>query len=378
MRRNIRNKSVLSAAAGLTLALFVAGSAWSHHPVLGKFDPDAERSMEGVVTKVDWRNPHAHIFINVRENGETINWAVEIEAPVELQISGWGRDTLVPGDAIVVDGLLARDGSRQIWGDSVQRKSNGQQIFVLDSSLPNLPLDSRPAPRWPDGQVALGATAENPAGGYWGYPSAMALVEDGVRVPMSSDGQLDNIDDAARVAPLQPWALAVYQHRQERFLQDDPMYLHCRPPGGPRQYQSNLGVQLIEDRDRERVFVLMGSGNHNYRIIYLDGRSQVGQVNGDDDNPLFYGRSAGVWNGDTLEVNTIGFNEGFWFSNGGLPHTSLLEMTEEFTRSDHDTLEYSVTINDPGAYTRPWTASWELSWVGGAELPVHLCQENRP
>ena len=378
MHRSTAKRSIRTATLGLTLAVFAAGSAWSHHPVLGKFDPNAERSMEGIVTKLDWRNPHAHIFININEGDETVNWAVEIESPAELLLSGWDRDTLAPGDAIQVDGIVARDGSRQIWGNSVRRKSNGQPLFVLDPDLPNLPLDSRPAPRWENGQVALGATADNPAGGYWGYPTETALIEDGVNVAMSRDGQLDNISDAARVAPMQDWALALYEHRQERLLQDDPTYLHCRPPGGPRQFQSNLGFQLIEDRERERVFVLMGSGNRNFRIIHLDGRSQVGQISGDDDNPLFFGRSVGEWDGDTLVVSTVGFNEGFWFTNGGLPHTSLLEMTEEFTRTDHDTLEYKVTINDPGAYTRPWTASWELSWIGGAELPVHLCQENRP
>lgn len=362
----------------LLLAAACAVTSQAHHPVLGKFDPDAQRTIEGTVTKLDWRNPHAHIFMNIRDGSETINWAVEIESPSELHISGWNESTLQPGDTIIVDGILARDGSRQIWGESVRRAANNQQLFVLDDSLSRLPLESRPAPRWPDGQIALGATSDNPAGGYWGYPSATALIEDGVDVEMSKYGQLADIDDAAQVAPLQDWALALYRHRQERNLRDDPMYLHCRPPGGPRQYQSNLGLQLIEDRARDRIFVLLGSGNHNYRIIYLDGREPVGQVSGDDDNPLFYGRSVGEWQGDTLVVETVSFNEGFWFSNGGLPHTELLEMTEEFTRLNHDTLQYKVTIDDPGAYTRSWSASWELSWVGGEALPFHLCQENRP
>ena len=155
------------------------------------------------------------------------------------------------------------------------------------------------------------------------------------------------------------------------------MYLDCKPPGGPRQFQSDLGFQLIEDKANERIFVLLGSGNRNYRIIYLDGRDPVGNVGGDDDNPLFYGRSIGRWEGDTLVVDTTGFNEGFWFTNGGLPHTNLLSMVEKFTRTDFDTLQYEVTIDDPGAYTRPWSASWEFSWLGGQELPFSLCQHNR-
>lgn len=378
MARNSSQLRTVGTLAALAFAGFAAGQASAHHPVLGKFDPDQRRTLEGIVTKLDWRNPHAHIFVNIHEGDQVINWAVEIESPAELALSGWGRDSLAPGDAIVVDGMLARNGSRQIWGESVRRAGNGQALFVIDSDLPHLPLASRPAPRWPDGQIALGASPDNPSGGYWGYPTKTALIEDGVEVAMSRDGQLADIDDADQVAPFQPWALALYRHRQERFLQDDPMFRDCKPPGGPRQYQSNLGVQLIEDRERERIFVLIGSGNRNYRIIHLDGRDAVGQVGGDDDNPLFYGRSVGQWEGDTLVTQTRGFNEYFWFSNGGLPHTSLLELNERFTRLNQDTLRYEVTINDPGAYTRPWSASWDLKWVGGTELPAHLCQENRP
>lgn len=358
-------------------ALLVAGIASAHHPVLGKFDPDAARTLEGIVTKLDWRNPHAHIFMNIQADGETVNWAVEIESPSELALSGWNRDSLAPGDAIVVDGITARNGSRQIWGYSVKRAINGQRLFTLDPDLPRLPIESRPAPRWPDGQIALGATS-GASDGYWGYPSKTVLMEDGVDVEVSQYGQLADLDDADQVAPMQPWALALYRHRQERYLQDDPMYLNCKPPGGPRQYQSRLGLQLIEDRERERVFVLLGSGNRNYRIIHLDGREPVGQVGGDDDNPLYYGRSVGEWDGDTLVATTVGFNEDFWFTNGGLPHTSLLNLTERFTRVDYDTMRYEVTIDDPGAYTRPWSASWDLSWVGGEPLPAHICQENRP
>lgn len=365
------------AAAAACLAALVAGPASAHHPVLGKFDAEQPATLEGIVTKLDWRNPHAHIFMNVEVNGETENWAVEIESPAELNLSGWNRDSLTPGDAVVVDGMLARDGSRQIWGSSVRRASNNQSIFTLDPDFPRLPKASRPAPRWPDGQVALGATS-GASDGYWGYPNETALVEDGVSVAMSADGQLADIGDADEVAPMQPWALALYEHRQSRFLQDDPMFLNCKPPGGPRQYQSRLGLQLIEDRERERVFVLLGSGNRNYRLIHLDDREQVGQVGGDDDNPLYYGRSVGEWDGDTLVASTVGFNEDFWFTNGGMPHTNQLSLTERFTRVDYDTLRYEVSVDDPGAYTRPWSASWELSWVGGEPLPVHICQENRP
>jgi hypothetical protein len=203
-------------------------------------------------------------------------------------------------------------------------------------------------------------------------------METGANVPADVYGQLQNVADAARVAPLQPWALGVYQERQRRFLQEDPMFLNCKPPGGPRQFQIPYGVQLVEDPERQRVLVLIGGGNNNFRILYLDGRDHVGQVGGDDDNPLYYGRSVGQWEADTLVVDTRGFNEDFWFSNGGLPHTSQLRLVERLTRDTFDTLRYDVTVDDQGAYTRPWSSSWTLRWVTGEDMPRHLCQENRP
>ncbi len=359
--------------AGVSLG----AAALAHHAIHAKFDPAAARTMQGVVTYVDWRNPHAHVFINIEDGDQVSNWAVELHSPVELEQSGWHHNTLSPGDVVIVSGITARDGSRQIWGENVVLSSANRQVYNLRIAPPTKPLQSRPTPRWPDGQPALGVVPGQGSGGYWSFPSATTLVEDGVNVAVNADGMLRNPSDASRVAPFQPWALALYRHRQERSLRDDPNFLHCKPPGGPRQFQSNLGVQLIEDRDNRRVFVLIGSGNRNYRIIHLDDRDHVGQVGGDDDNPLYYGRSVGEWQGDTLVVETRGFNEDFWFTNGGLPHTSQLNMTERFSRPDSDTLRYELEIDDPGAYTRPWTVTWTLQWVGGEEMPVHFCQHNR-
>ncbi|HEX6997852.1 MAG TPA: DUF6152 family protein [Gammaproteobacteria bacterium] len=361
-------------AAGALLALVATGAA-AHHAIVGKFDPAKTTTIEGVVTAVDWRNPHVHVFMNVGAGADMQNWAVELASPIILKRSGWSRDTLRPGDAVVVDGIVARNGTRQVWGESVRLAATGRRVLYAQDSPPPPPKTARPTPRWPDGQPMLGALDGND--GYWAYPTSTSLVEDGVEVAVDEFGLLKDIDDAPRVAPFQPWALGLYVHRQNRQLRDDPMFINCKPPGGVRYLQTSLGVQFLEDRARQRIFVLMGSGNHNYRIIYLDGREPVGNVRGDDNNPLYYGRSVGRWEGDTLVVETVGFNEDFWFSNGGLPHTDRLRLTERFSRPDADTLEYTVTVDDPGAYTRPWTASWELRWIGGEALPEYFCQDNR-
>jgi hypothetical protein len=360
---------------GFSAALY-ASLAAGHHAVGAKFDDAKRLELAGIVTHVDWRNPHAHLFVNVAsDDGEVENWAVELESTVLLKRSGWEHDTLRPGDAIEVSGPAARDGSRQVWGERVIASATQRQVYAVTDTGPLPPQAPRPTPRGADGKPVLGV-ADN-AGGYWAYPSRTVLVQDGANVQIDADGLLARLTDAPRVAPFQPWALGLYRHRQERHLADDPGYLNCKNPGGPRQFQSPIGVQFIHDYARQRIFVLVGGGNRNYRIIYLDGRSQQGQVQGDDDNPLYYGRAVGRWEGDTLVVSTTGFNEDFWFTNGGLPHTDQLSLVERFSRPDYDTLRYEVTIDDPGAYTAPWSASWEMRWVGGEDLPVYFCQDNR-
>ena len=358
-------------------AMLAAVTTTAHHSILAKFDDTKPSTVRGVVTLVDWTNPHAHVFVNVRDaKGQVLNWAIELESPIDLKASGWSPETLRPGDDITVQGISARNGSRQVWARSVVVTATKREVFTVNRTPPAAPLSPRPVPKFADGTPRLGATPG--ASGYWAHPTATALVEDGVKVEMSPYGQLRNVADAAKVAPMQPWALALYQNRQRRFLQDDPTFINCKPPGGPRQFQQPFGVQFVEDRERQRIFTLIGGGNHNFRILYMDGRGFKGQVGGDDDNPLYYGRAEAKWEGETLAVENRGFNEDFWFTNGGLPHTDQLQLVERFTRTDFDTLRYEVTVTDPAAYTRPWKATWNLRWVGGEELPVYFCQDNRP
>jgi hypothetical protein len=364
---------LLAAGFGAFLAAMPLAA---HHEILAKFDDKRPVTIKGTITKVDWANPHVHIFMNVQNGQAVANWAVELESPVDLGRGGWTRDSVKPGDALTVQGLSARNGSRQVWANSVMGSNNKKLFDNASTPKPAPTAASGPTPKWPDGQPRLGPTAGQ--SGYWGAPTATGLVQTGMNVQMDGYGLLKNIADVDKVAPFQKWARDLYELRQRNLLKDDPMFLYCMPPGGPRQYQLPYGVQFNEDRDRKRVFVFVGSGNRNYRIIYTDGRAQQGQLRGDADNPLYYGRSVGKWEGDTFVVDTKGFNEKFWFTNGGLPHTEQLHLIERFTRTDLNTLKYEVTIDDLGAYTKPWTSSWNLKWIAGEELPVYYCQDNRP
>jgi hypothetical protein len=88
------------------------------------------------------------------------------------------------------------------------------------------------------------------------------------------------------------------------------------------------------------------------------------------------GHSVGRWEGDTLIVDTVGFNEGTWLDFWGHPHTNLLHVIEKFTRPSKQTLHYEAVIDDPGAYTRPWSVAWDIPWRAGQEMKEYICQEN--
>jgi hypothetical protein len=207
-----------------------------------------------------------------------------------------------------------------------------------------------PTPRWPDGKPILGSVPGQPVGG-WGagvttLPRGMKLEE----------------------IPFQPWARAAYDVRQ--IDQFEP-HTRCKASGVSRQFSTPYGTEFVEVPDLQRMYIMDVGGPNSYRIIYMDGRSFPADI------PLTnYGYSIGRWEGDTLVVETRGLNEKFWLDTRGTPHTSQLKFTERFTRTDMNTMRYQATIDDPGAYTKPWTTGeFNLRWRPGEELFEYICQQ---
>jgi hypothetical protein len=121
----------------------------------------------------------------------------------------------------------------------------------------------------------------------------------------------------------------------------------------------------------QRIYIFDIGGPHTFRIIYTDGSPHPANL-----VPSYYGDSRGHWEGDTLVVDNTGFNEGFWMDRAGSPHTEKLHFVEKFTRTDYNTLKYDVTVEDPGAYTQPWTYTATMRWGAGNELFEYVCQDN--
>jgi hypothetical protein len=147
-------------------------------------------------------------------------------------------------------------------------------------------------------------------------------------------------------------------------------HTRCKPSGGPRQWLTPYGAEFVELPEQRVAYIFDIGGPHTYRTIYMDGRAHP-----ENPTPSFYGHSIGWWEGDTLVVDTVGFNEGFWLDRGQLPHTERLHLLERYTRTSLTTMRYELTIDDPGAYSAPFTGTSNLRWEAGTELFEYVCQQ---
>ncbi|HEV8397891.1 MAG TPA: hypothetical protein VGQ37_26610 [Vicinamibacterales bacterium] len=206
----------------------------------------------------------------------------------------------------------------------------------------------RAVPRGTDGHVLLGGAT----------PTEKGVWLPGPVVP--NPLQLKDI-------PFQPWAKALFADRNSNELEP---HTRCKPSGVARQFLTPYGVEMVELRELQRVFVFDIGGPHTFREVFMDGRSHP-----KDFTPTYYGHSIGWWEDDTMVVDTVGFNEGFWMDRDGLPHTSQMHTIEKFTRTDFNTIRYQLTVDDPGAYTAPWTGQMNLRWEAGTELFEYQCQQ---
>ena len=230
-------------------------------------------------------------------------------------------------------------------------------LSVLIASTVFAQSDDPPAPRWPNGRVNLGSTPDQK--GYWEIRPGLG----GFPRP--------------ETVPFKPWAKAVYEYRQSTFTRDSPL-VACKPTPGPAFFNPP-GFEIVDAPDLQKIFILNIAGPHSWRVIHMDGRPHP---NGDNIRPTFLGHSIGRWEGDTLVIDSVGFNEKHWVA-GAFPNTNKLHLIERITRSSLKTITYEATIDDPGAYTQSWTVRWTISpstlskWIEGGEMFEYICQDER-
>jgi hypothetical protein len=205
---------------------------------------------------------------------------------------------------------------------------------------PNL---KAPAPRTPDGKPDLS----------------------GIWQPELNPYRFDVIQDLKDEAIFKPAAEAVFMGRLKDFRRDDPV-TNCLP-GGPAE-MINTTYRIVQAP--ALVALLFESGTGRYRQIYMDGRKLP-----EDPNPTWLGYSVGHWDGDTLVVESAGFNDRTWLDRAGHPHSEKLRVTERFRRVDFGHIQFQITFDDPETLTKPLTFSLSVNYTADTDMLENVCNE---
>jgi len=216
-------------------------------------------------------------------------------------------------------------------------------------------------PRLPNGKPNLEAPAPKTADG---KPDLSGLYD------IDSGRLFQNIgaDIRPQDLPLQPWAAALARQREQDNRKDDP-YSHCLPPVVPRINSGNRPFKILQ---LPGLVVILYETGYIFRQIFTDGRPLP-----KDPQPAWLGYSVGKWEGDTFVVDTIGFKDQGWLDgNKGNPHSDAMHVTERFRRVNFGRLELQETIDDPKAYTKPFTVKHSLHLLADSEILENICNEN--
>lgn len=208
---------------------------------------------------------------------------------------------------------------------------------------PNL---AAPAPRTPDGKPDLS--------GLW---------------TKISPKYNRNIAADMKPGDIQPWAEKLVEQRKED-LEKDYMNVLCVPLGpGYITAGDTTGAEMMKIIQTPALIIMLNP-DLTYRQIYMDGRKLE-----DAPNPNWMGYSVGHWDGDTLVVESFGFNDRTWLDHDGHPHTEALRITERFRRRDLGNLDLDVTFSDPGAYAKPWTVKVRAQLAADTEMLEWVCND---
>jgi hypothetical protein len=203
-------------------------------------------------------------------------------------------------------------------------------------------------PRSADGKPNLSAPTPRTADG---HPDLTGLWD-------TRGGKIDEPVDL-------PWAKALVRKRAEDFYKDNPGY-QCQPRGPG--YHANGGMRRILQTPS---IIAILNDDLTYRQIFLDGRTLE-----TDPNPTWMGYSVGRWEGETLVVESAGFNDRTWLDNRGHAHSDGLRMTERYRRKDFGHMEIDVTFADPATYAAPWHLTRNMGFAADTELLEAVCNEN--
>jgi hypothetical protein len=253
---------------------------------------------------------------------------------------------------IVATAILAASTARAQWPDyptpDVPRTAEGE-----------VDLDG-PAPRMADGHPDLS--------GLWTGRSPFGQAgNDGDGPPLASFRYVGaNIEGGL---PFQPWARELYEARVAAGSGDNPE-AHCLPMGNLQFHTQGAPRKFVQS---PKLLIVLYEASMGIRQIFTDGRPSPDN----DPQPWYFGYSTGHWEGDDLVVITTGLRDGEWLDIDGSPLTEAATVTERFRRPSFGRMEIDVTVDDPRAYTEPWTVRVNQSIMLDQELIEFVCLENQ-
>jgi hypothetical protein len=185
---------------------------------------------------------------------------------------------------------------------------------------------------------------------------------------ITASRQMANIGvDLQGGLPYQPWLIPIVKERTANNAKDDP-HIRCLPDNFLRAY----GLpHLLKFVHTPNLLVVLNEMNAGYRQVFTDGRALP-----HDPNPAWQGYSSAKWSGDTLVIDTIGLRDDTWIDWNGSVLTESAKVREQIRRPDFGHLEVQVTVDDPKAYTKPWTVTLKERIVVDTDLIDEICLEN--
>jgi hypothetical protein len=221
---------------------------------------------------------------------------------------------------------------------------------------PNL---SAPAPRTADGKPDFS--------GVWEMEHTRPCPPNGCDDTPSSQEFLNLAPRLKEGLPLQPWAADLAKARTAPPKTDEPI-TNCLPVGIFELYTHATFRKIVQTPG---LLVILAEYNASYRQIFTDGRPLPV-----DPQPAWNGYATGKWDEDTLVVQTAGFRDGIWLDTSGHPLTDAAKVTERFRRVNYGRLEIEITVDDPKAYTKPWTITLNELLAPDTDLLDYICLEN--
>jgi hypothetical protein len=225
-----------------------------------------------------------------------------------------------------------------------------------------------PVPRTADGKPDFSGLWEAPRRG--GRPREQDT-ERAAQEVIGSDIAVGGFGDLGRSVkgglPFSPWGAELLKARHTNEDKDDPDG-YCQPLGLVRMLQIEGPRKIVQTAG---LLVMLFERDNSFRQIFTDGRAMPV-----DPQPAYNGYSSGKWEGDTLVVRTAGFKDGMWLDNVGSPFTAAARVTERFRRPSFGNLEIEVTVDDPKAYTKPWTYKVNQVIAADTEIMEFFCTEN--